>query len=81
MILSDIKKYIQQRGQVSLEDIALHFDTEPDAIREMLKIWIRKGKIIQQKTAASCGSSCNQCDSASTEIYTWTNNQVKVKFI
>ncbi len=80
MILSEIKKYIQQRGQASLEDIALHFDTEADAVREMLKIWIHKGKITQQISSASCGSSCTQCDSASTEIYVWTNNQISVKF-
>ena len=45
MILSDIRNYVQDRGQSSLADIALHFDIEPEAARGMLDIWIRKGKL------------------------------------
>jgi hypothetical protein len=33
MILSDIRHYLEQRGQATLADIALHFDADPDAIR------------------------------------------------
>ena len=71
MILSDIRDYLQQRGQATLADIALHFDTDPDAVRGMLDIWIRKGKAHRKMATASCGSSCSQCDTAATEIYVW----------
>ncbi len=71
MILSDIRDYLQQRGQATLADIALHFDTDPDAVRGMLQVWIQKGKVHRQMATASCGGSCTQCDSASTEIYIW----------
>lgn len=71
MILSDVRDYLQQRGRATLADIALHFDTEPDAVRGMLQVWIRKGKVHKQAATASCGGSCTQCDPASTEIYVW----------
>ena len=71
MILSDIRHYLEQRGQATLADIATHFDAEPDAVRGMLQLWIRKGKIRKQMATGSCGGSCTQCDPATTEIYVW----------
>ena len=71
MILADIRNYLEQRGQATLADIAVHFDAEPDAVRGMLDIWIRKGMAHKKMATASCGSSCSQCDSAATEIYVW----------
>jgi len=45
MILAEIKRYLRQHGQAPLQDIALHCDAEPDAVRGMLEQWIRKGKV------------------------------------
>ncbi|MEE9492059.1 MAG: FeoC-like transcriptional regulator [Gammaproteobacteria bacterium] len=78
MILSDIKNYLEQRGQASLGDMALHFDTTPEALQGMLEIWIRKGKIYKQFATASCGSSCQQCDPGATEYYVWVKTAVDV---
>lgn len=75
MILSDIKQYLMERGSAPLSDIALHFDSEPDAIRGMLEQWIRKGKVRKRMLAASCGSSCDKCDSDATELYEWINDE------
>ena len=71
MILSDVRDYLKQRGQCTLSDIALHFDTDPDAVRGMLDIWIRKGMVEKQSATNSCGTSCNSCDPSATEIYIW----------
>ncbi|MDX1823673.1 MAG: FeoC-like transcriptional regulator [Thiohalomonadales bacterium] len=71
MILSDIRKYIEQRGQVTLADMANHFESDPEALRGMLNVWIRKGKITRHLCTSACGSSCKGCDSAATEIYIW----------
>lgn len=71
MILSDIKRYLQERGQATLADIATHFDAPPDAVRGMLETWIRKGRVARHQANAACGSSCSQCDPAATEIYVW----------
>jgi hypothetical protein len=72
-MLSDIRRYLEQRGQASLADIALHCDTDPDAVRGMLQVWIRKGKVHKQTATASCGSSCTKCAQAATEVYTWVD--------
>ena len=71
MILSDIGHYVKEHQQVTLSQIALHFNAKPDAVRGILDIWVKKGKISRQSATASCGSTCQQCDTASTEIYIW----------
>ena len=76
MILSEVRDYVRRRGQATLADIALHFDTEPDTVRGMLDIWLRKGVMYKQPATASCGSSCSQCDSAVTEIYVWGSQPI-----
>lgn len=78
MILSDIRNYLEQRGQATLGDIALHFDAEPDAVRGMLELWMQKGKVHRQMATASCGDSCSQCDPSATEIYVWNERPVAV---
>ena len=75
MILSDVRSYLEQRGQATLADIALHFDADPDAIRGMLEIWMRKGRIHRRMATAACGSRCSQCDPATTEVYVWGNTE------
>lgn len=71
MILSDIRRYMADRGQATLADVALHFDIMPDAARGMLDVLVSKGTLELRLLNASCGSSCTQCDPASTEIYSW----------
>jgi predicted ArsR family transcriptional regulator len=75
MILSDIKRYLKTHQQARLTDMALHFDTPPDAIRGMLEIWIRKGKVARTQINQACGSSCNKCDEANIEIYRWQDER------
>lgn len=71
MILSLVRDYLKQRGQCTLSDIALHFDTDADAVRGMLDVWIKKGKVERRSATASCGTSCQSCDPAATEVYVW----------
>ncbi len=71
MILSEVRNYLAGRGQATLADIALHFDTEPAAMRGMLDQWVRKGRVELRKTEAACGTSCNRCDPAARELYVW----------
>lgn len=71
MILSEVRDYLKQRGQCTLSDIALHFDTDADAVRGMLDLWIKKGKVEKRSATASCGTSCQSCDPAATEVYLW----------
>ncbi len=71
MILADIRYYLKQRGHCTLSDVALHFDTDANAVRGMLDVWIQKGKVEKRSATASCGTSCQSCDPASTELYFW----------
>ncbi len=75
MILSDLRTYLRERGQSSLQDIALHFDTDPDALRGMLDHWIRKGKVSRMTNASCASGGCTQCDPAAVEIYAWGKGQ------
>ena len=75
MILSQVRDYLNQRGQCTLSDIALHFDTDASAVRGMLDIWIKKGKVEKRSATASCGTNCQSCDPATTEVYTWSESK------
>ncbi len=75
MILSDIRRYLEQRQQVCLSDIALHFGASPDATRGMLETWIRKGKVRRLLSQAACGSGCGKCTPAQMELYEWVGDR------
>jgi hypothetical protein len=71
MILSQVRDYLSGRGQATLAEIALHVDSEPEAVRGMLERWVSKGKVERRKVEAACGTSCNRCDPAAMELYIW----------
>ncbi|MBC2695668.1 MAG: sugar metabolism transcriptional regulator [Desulfobacteraceae bacterium] len=73
MILSDIRKYLSENRIVSLKDLSVHFDIEPDAMQGMLQEWIRKGKVRKCSGEPHCSYACAQCsDPAAMELYEWT---------
>lgn len=76
MILSQVRDYLKQRNQCTLSDIALHFDTDPDAVRGMLEVWVKKGKVEKRSATDSCGTSCQSCDPAATEVYLWVESKM-----
>jgi len=77
MILSELKNYVKSRRQVSLRDLVLHFDAEPEAIRGMLEFWISKGRISKQVSEVSCGG-CACSISEEREIYIWNPQLGKI---
>lgn len=75
-MLTEIKLYIRNREQVSLRDLCLRFDTAPATMRDMLSIWIRKGKVNRTSPEAAAGDACGSCNACSgpgleAEIYQW----------
>jgi len=75
-MLTRIKTYIRERERVSLRDLCLRFDSSPEAMRDMLSIWIRKGQVVPPASHSDNGSacgSCNACDGPGleSEIYIW----------
>jgi putative ferrous iron transport protein C len=71
MILQEIKQYVKDRKQASLQDIAVHFDKEPETVRGILDFWVRKGRIKLQTQSPSCSGSCHCSANKSQEIYQW----------
>ena len=82
MILREIKHYIQEQGQVSLEDIINHFDlTEPGA-EAMLERLVQQGYVLPlpQMESSSCQTgSCAGCSQAgsSSPRFQWIPRKVK----
>lgn len=72
MILSDIKEYLVKHKRVILGGLAVHFGTEPEAMKGMLDLWIRKGRVVKSDARACCAGSCGKCaEAAAMEIYEW----------
>jgi putative ferrous iron transport protein C len=71
MILSELRDYLKDHKRAALFDIALHFDSNPDAIRGMLEVWVKKGRVRKLPQGTSC-SGCCECDPSMIEIYEWT---------
>ena len=72
MILSDLRDYLKQQQRVTLHDLMIHFRMDADALRGMLAVWMRKGKVKKNAPdSASCGTSCCKCDPTLTELYEW----------
>ncbi|NAW58765.1 MULTISPECIES: FeoC-like transcriptional regulator [unclassified Vibrio] len=45
MILSELKRYIEQQGSASRKELAKCFALSEDGVDAMLTVWIRKGII------------------------------------
>ncbi len=72
MTPSEVKRYLAERKLAPLNDIALHFDADPDAVRGVLDHWIRKGQVRRhQDDDCNNGSCCGGCGAHVKEIYEW----------
>lgn len=73
-ILRRLKRYLQLHRQATLGDLALHFDVPADAMRGMLETWLRKGRVRELDTQATCNTSCaTACDDTAMTIYEWVD--------
>ncbi|MFB1487602.1 MULTISPECIES: FeoC-like transcriptional regulator [unclassified Thiocapsa] len=71
MILSELSGYLEQHRRVGLMDLAYRFESSPDALRGMLDILERKGRVRRITGAVGCTSGCSKCDPATVETYEW----------
>lgn len=72
MILTEIRDYLKQHGQVSVMDIAYRFEVEPEVIRSMVAKWINKGMVEEFDVLTQKCKGCTKCDDKKNEIYRWT---------
>jgi len=76
MILSELTAYLAEHKRVALTDMAYRLGSDPEALRGMLIILERKGRIRKLPAGIACGGGCSKCDSASIEIYEWVGAEV-----
>lgn len=69
MILQQIQTYFRNHSQTSLEELSRQFQTDTDAMREMLNWLIRKGRV--RKLASKPCGQCHSCAPESLEFYEW----------
>ncbi|BAQ67330.1 hypothetical protein CCR90_00630 [Rhodovulum sulfidophilum] len=80
MVLSDIRSYCAETGQVSLQELANRFDTDPEAIRGMVEVLVQKGMLrcLTETPEGGCGKGCCGCTNScaplagmSDAVYQW----------
>jgi len=71
MILSQLTSHLARQKRIALYDLSLHFDTDADALRGMLSLLERKGRVRKLPAGTLCGTSCDKCDATSIEMYEW----------
>ncbi len=71
MILTEVRRYVRERGPVSLNDVALHFDVDLDTARGWLDFWERKGQVWRVGADAVCGDSCRCSQKPGLDLYEW----------
>ena len=77
MLLIDVKDYLSTRGRASLDDLAVHFTVEPEAMRGLVETWVTKGRARRVNQALPCGT-CGRCESATTDIYEWIGKTARL---
>lgn len=71
MILAELRHYLAQHKRVALIDLSHHFGSDPDALRGMLAVLERKGRIRRLPVGTPCADNCCKCDPATVEIFEW----------
>jgi predicted transcriptional regulator len=64
-MLSSIIKLLNERGALSVQEIALALDIESSALHPMLEMLARKGKILKVELPCKtgCAGGCTKADS------------------
>ena len=71
MIVSRVSDYVREHRRVSLLDLSLGLDTDAQALRGMLAVLERKGRVRRLPSGTSCGSGCCKCKPESIELFEW----------
>ena len=73
MIITRISDYLRERQRASLVDMAYGLGAAPDALREMLSVLERKGRVRRLPTGTPCGGGCCKCKPSDIELYEWSS--------
>jgi uncharacterized protein (DUF779 family) len=74
-MLLQIKEFLKDRSMASLGEIASHCDADPDAVQEVLQVWIQKGAVQKINSEGHCKGCSSLCRPTSDfEIYAWVGH-------
>jgi putative ferrous iron transport protein C len=69
MLAIDIKRYLEHNKTATLSQLSNQFDMNPDNMRDLLSMWVKKGKI---KLTGYCDTKDHaNCNTPQDEIYEW----------
>jgi len=72
MILAQLSDYLKQQRRASVAELAAGLDASPDALRAMLGMLERKGRV-RRLQGPRCAGGCCKCDPATLELYEWVS--------
>ena len=73
MILSRVSDYLRLHRQASLLDMSIGLDTDAEALRGMLDVLQRKGRVRKLPRGTACGGGCMKCKIDTVELYAWAS--------
>ncbi len=73
LTLQELKAYLRENRAASLFELTIHFNADPDSVRDMLEHWIRKNNVRKTQKSSGCNKCC-QCNPLTTEVYEWIEN-------
>ena len=71
MILSKLAAYLSEHKRAALPDLSNRLGSDPEALRSMLSMLERKGRVRKMPAGTACAGGCARCDPASIELYEW----------
>lgn len=70
MSLIELRQFVRNKGQVTLDDITEHFHVDAAKIESMMQLFIGKQLVEKQTIETKC-SQCSCCSKTSEVIYHW----------
>jgi hypothetical protein len=71
MIVSELTAYLSEHKRAALIDLSNRLGSDPEALRAMLSMLERKGRVRKMPAGTACGGGCAKCEPASVELYEW----------
>jgi hypothetical protein len=69
MTPSEVKGYLADRRRATVGDIATHFGSSPDAVAQVLRLWLDKGRV-KCLPGHACPAGCG-CGTRPEDVYEW----------
>ena len=75
MTINRLEQYIREHRRAALSDMAIALNADADALRHMLGMLERKGRVSRLPSGTPCGGGCTKCHPTTVELYEWCGAQ------